>query len=174
MREKRFRRGVTYNTNQTYRYYKKKYKQTNVSRKLFGDITREFYELIVPEIVKNNYIFRMPANMGKLFIKSKPYEIKFDEDGNVDKRKLAPNWKKTKELWKKQYPDLTMQEIYNIPNKKLVYHLNDHSDRRIFKWFWDKTNSIVKNQQLYYVDVTRKWDRYLSNYAQNNYVEYYE
>ena len=73
-------------------------------------------------------------------VKFKP-KFKFDEDGKLIKGKLYPNWKATKELWAKN--SKAKEE------KKLIYHVNDHSEGYQYKWVYDTYRNKSINKSAY-------------------------
>lgn len=173
-----FKRGVgKYNSefslNDLYDHYCLKYNNI-VSKKLFKSILIDYFELLVPQIIESNLEVRLPCRLGYLRIKTKEYIIKLDKEGNLDKHSLIIDYGKTLKLWKKLYPDKTADEIKLIPNKKLIYQLNEHSDNRRFLWFWDRVTCNIPHQSYYKINMTRKWDRFLSKVSKTKYITYYK
>ena len=89
-------------------------------------------------------------------------------DGDIDRRYLAPDWKSTKELWKRD-------EAAKL-RKQVVFHLNKHFNGFICKWFWDRRTCSVPNYGAYGLYITRTNKRRLSYDIQdeNVDVDYYE
>jgi hypothetical protein len=149
---------------------------TNVSdplpNKLFRAIFKDFAEAIMLEIIYNGYELNLPAKMGSILIMEMPYEFRLTENGEVDKSRLIPDWKKTKLKWMKLYPDKTPEEISEIKDKPIVYLENEHSDETIKRWYWDKISCNFRYQNIYRFNATRAWDRVLANANKQKNISY--
>lgn len=130
-----------------YRYYKKTSKYSPVERKVFGEIIRKFNTAIIDAMIYKAFEFHFPARLGTIRIKKIKIKVKMNDDGTIDKRYLAPDWKATKELWNKD------EDAKN--RKQLVYHLNRHTNGYKHRFFWNKQNSNVRNQTIYTLDMAR-------------------
>jgi hypothetical protein len=118
--------------------------------------------------------YRMPSHLGYLRVKKKLVEPKLYENGDIDTRRLSVNWKKTKQLWQKIYPEKTAEEIKNIKDKPLVRELNEKTNGYRMTWFWDKSTCNLKNQTAYYIKITRDNCRILSGGIRSNKLNFYE
>jgi len=87
----------------------------------------------------------LPARMGTLSILGKKQKVRIDEEGNI--HGLAPDWVKTKKLWEEN------EEARK--NKKLLYHINSHTDGVRYKFLWSKLQVLVENKTLYSLRMTR-------------------
>lgn len=154
------------------------YKEVNGNRALPKKTVMEIYSKLFPAIVKlmvfENFDYRMPSRLGYIRVRKKEVGPKIDKNGNLDTRRLSVNWKATKRLWKKLYPDKTEEEIKAIKNKKVVRELNEHTNGYRMTWFWDKVTCNLKNQFAYYVNFTRDNDKILSAGVKNNSLNFYE
>jgi len=173
-----FKRGVgknnaDYKTQDLFDFYKV-YANKPVDRFTYSKIITEFFDEAMFLLIEEAVELIIPGRLGGIVVKSKPYKIKLNEDGEVDKSHLMPDWKKTLALWKKQYPDVDPSEYKNIKNKKLIYHLNEHTNKRRLLWFWDKTTCNVKYQSYYKLDIVRYWDRKLAEINKIKPITYYE
>lgn len=162
-----------YSLSDLYNHYNLKYKNT-VSKKVFKKVIQDYFDLLIPEVINNNLEFRLPCKLGYFRIKSKEYKPKLDENGDLDRHSLIIDYGKTLKLWNRLYPGKTAEEIKLIPNKKLVYYLNEHSDNKRYLWFWDKCTCNVQNQSYFKIEVTRKWDRTLSKTSKEKHIIYYQ
>jgi hypothetical protein len=175
-----YRRGkrkviADYKTDDIYKFYKQKYGDEALSRKAFMKILKETLPELVKLMIFENFEFSMPARLGTMRIKKKLVEPKLDENGDLDVRSLSVNYKKTKELWEELYPDKTPEEIKEIKDKPLVRELNEHTDGYRFIWYWDRLTCNIPNQSAYSIDMTRTYDRQLSNAAKTiKNLDYYE
>lgn len=133
---------------ESYKKYKKENKNSKIDRKTYVNICHDFNKVISQKIIKESFEFKLPFRLGYLRIKSFKIEPKI-VNGKLDKNKLAPDWDTTWKYWHKIYPDKTRKEIKLIANKKLIYHLNEHTDGYTMKWYWDKRFSCFKNQSVY-------------------------
>jgi len=144
-----------------------------INKNLFYKITLEFNEAITDKMIDNNFVFSMPYKLGMIgIIKKKPKLI-------VLKNKIVGNIRKdfgaSRKLWKQQYPDLTMQEIYKIKNKKYIYYTNEHTDGYIYKFKWLKETASFKNSNIYKFNICIKKARKLAQILKNNTlnIDYY-
>jgi len=173
-----YRRGkrkvlADYKFDDIYTFYKERYKDKALPK----NVVKKIYQKIFPEIVKlmvfDNLDYRMPARLGYIRVKKKLVGPKITESGELDTRSLSINYKKTKKLWQELYPGKTGEELKEIRNKPLVRELNDHSNNYRVIWFWDKTTSNLKNQNAYYINMTRDNDRILSSGVKTNKLNFY-
>jgi len=131
-----------------WKLYKSKKIDTKIDRKTYVEICKAFNIKISDKIVRESYEFRMPFRLGYIRIKSRKHKIVF-KNGKLDTSKMPIDWNTTWETWREDYPDLTDNEIKQIPNKKLIVHTNEHSNGFIMKWYWDRRVSNVRNQFAY-------------------------
>ena len=136
-----------------YKFYKKSSKNP-VSSKIFRNVCQEFNVKMLKEVVYEGHDFMLGARLGSIRIRKFNNAPKL-KDGEIN-NKFSVNWKATKDRWMKLYPDKTSEEIKNIPDKPLVYHLNEHTDNWVMKWYWDKITCNVPNQTAYRFDVQRE------------------
>ena len=136
-----------YTTKDLYKWYKEKYKNP-VEYSVFVKFIKEFYSEILNLVIYNGIDYILPGRLGSLRIRKKEnFQRINDKNELVHNRK--PNWGKTLKLWEEKYPNYTAEEIKAIPNKPIVYHLNEHTDNNYFRWYWDKMTCNVKNQTAY-------------------------
>jgi hypothetical protein len=168
-----YRRGgrkliADYRSEEIYNFYKERYGDEALPK----EVVIEFYKRLFPEIVKlivfDNLDYRFPARLGSLRVKKKEVSPKIDKNGNLDARRLSVNWKATKRLWEKMYPNKTEEELKSIKKKPIIREMNDHTNNYRLTWFWDKTTCNIKNQSAYYVDITRDNDNILSRAVRTN------
>jgi len=143
-------------------YCKKTGNPKKLTQTQFSNITKQFFSKIIDCLIFKGIEFNLPYKLGNIRIRKSKINIKLDKSGNVDKRRMAPDWKATKELWKNIYPGKTLKELKSVPNKKMVYHLNRHTDGYVHKWHWDKTTCIVRNSSGYSLEMVRSADRKLA------------
>jgi len=130
-----------------YEFYKN-HSDNFIPRKVFRELLSEYNTEILRLIVYDGLDYSMNHRIGSLRIKKMDNSLRLGKDGEVA-NKLMVNWPKTHKLWSDKYPGKTFEEVKKIPDKPLVYHLNEHSDGYVFKWYWDKFTSNLKNQSAY-------------------------
>lgn len=94
----------------------------------------------------------IPEKLGILKVIGKKVKVRV-EDGVI--KGLAPDWVKTKELWK--------QDPEAKDRKQLVYHFNEDSNGIRYKFHWSTNRVLVANKTLYNLRLTRTNKRDLSN-----------
>lgn len=146
-----------------------------IDHQKFSNILKDFNLELARLIIEENLMFRMPANLGTVRIKKYKKKIRFKKDGSVDERYLIVNWKKTREFWAREYPGQSMSELKLIKNKRLIYHLNEHTERFICKLYWNKHGCNITNKKLYSIILTRTNKRQMAALIKNNpNTNYYE
>jgi len=154
-----------------YRYYKKsiadKPDDYKISRSIYGKIIKDIHKEISRKILEESGSFRMPCGLPSVRIKKYKRQVRFREDGSIDPKSLAVNWKATRELWDKN------EEAKK--KKKLVYFINDHSDGYSATFILEKYAANVPNLSLYRFKCTRSNDRRLGEIMLDPYnkIDYY-
>lgn len=141
---------IVFGSNTAYRkWLTKGYRKSGISQKIHGEIMKDFAYAIIDLMLYKNFEFKMPYRLGYLYMHKIKNKIKLTKDGELNKKSLIIDYGASYKMWKGMYPELTRQEIFAIPNKKYVYHLNEHTDGYVIKVYWDKTVCRVKNQRVY-------------------------
>lgn len=149
-----------------YKYYKS-HSKNPVDLKTYRKVVEEFNSGVASLILEKAFEFRMPFRLGYISIKKCKVRLILDPDGNLKKNYLKIDWNATKTLWKNN-PKAKEQ-------KKLVYHLNRHTDGYYFKWYWNKAATNVRNISVYKIIPTRKNSRAISKLlSTNEELDYYE
>lgn len=162
-----------------YKFYKE-HTDNPVSISLFRKILYSFHEDIIDRLIFKGETIRLFSNLGYLRIRKKRKKILLDENGKLIRKSLAVDWYKTKEMWTKKYPDLTTEQILEIPleERGLSYNINEHTNRCTFKFLWD-TNSVKLPNKTYYtfdalrIQGNRKLAKALKTDSQLQYI-YFE
>lgn len=126
-----------------------------VDLKTYLAIAKAFLKFTADKIVNGKRV-SLPARMGDVGIIGSKKDVKLDESGNITG--LAPDWKKTKELW------ANCSECKE--NKQLVFHLNEHTQGIRYRMHWFKTTP-VENKSLYSLKFTRANTRSVSKLIQD-------
>lgn len=168
---------VDYKSDDIYKFYKNSCKEdkTIVDKHIYMKVLKAFMKEKFNHMIYDNIEYILPARLGSLKIKSREIKLKLDKEGNLDKSKLSVDYAKTLEVWRKTYPNMTIEEIKQIPDRKIVYHLNDHSDGKRAHFYWDKITCNLKNQSAYRYQATRTLKRTLANVIKTMpNIQYYE
>ncbi len=131
------------NNRKSYKLYKKEC-ENPIDMKTYLEILDKYHNFLMSKIL-SNHVVQLPCRFGTLEVLGKKEKIKRDEEGNLIG--LAPDWVKTKELWKLK-PE-TKKE------RKVIYHLNPHTGGVRYRFFWSKRNVFVENKTLYSLRLTR-------------------
>ncbi len=162
-----------YGLKDIYRFYKENSDQP-VNYKIFSESIKEFNKIRLHRLIYENEGIRFPARIGGLMIRminSTPVV----KNGKVDKSRTPIDWKRTLQHWRETYSDKTPEEWKEIPNKKMFYQLNKHTEGRTAYFFWDKITSNVRNQSAYRIEVSRLIKKELSFAIKTNKnLKYYE
>jgi len=131
------------NLRNSYKMYKTEC-ENPVDIKTYLLIAADYNKFLINKVLEGEEV-SLPARMGTLSILGKKQKIRFDEEGKVVG--LAPDWVKTKKLWK--------NNAEAKASKKLMYHTNEHSDNIRYKFSWSKFRVLVENKTLYSLRLTR-------------------
>ncbi len=129
--------------NKTITHYDSKY---SVDRNMYGQIVDFFHKRISEEIMLDNFEFKLPERLGILSIKKRKPKLKFDEEGKLINT-MPIDWKATKDLWEE---DAESKEL-----KKLVRHLNEHTNGYVPYWCYNSYPGTFKNKSVYKFKSTR-------------------
>lgn len=139
---------VTKSTVDLYKFYKNKLGEEAIKEDLFKKIYYDLNKSISNLIIKESLEYKLPYRLGYLRIKKTKLKLKLRE-GHIDLNKNLIDWDSTWKYWLDKYPGLTRKDIKKIPNKKCIFHMNEHTDGDIMSWFWDKYYSNAKNNTVY-------------------------
>lgn len=131
-----------------YNFYLEREGDEKLTEKQYKEINYLYFKFLTSKVLEGEGV-SLPNRMGTLKILGRKPRIRFEKDefGNKKIVGLAPNWKKTKELWSKN------EEARK--EKRMVYFTNEETGGVIYKWFWSKRNILVKNKTLYSLRMTR-------------------
>jgi hypothetical protein len=147
--------NTDYGINDIYKFYKNKAKDP-VSKDLFKEIYTIYIEEIKKAIVEETFEFHM-GKLGSLRMKAKESLPEVDSNGNMVLNRMTIDWGATRKLWETLYQGLTAEEVKQIPNKKLIRAINNHTDNKRYKYFWDRIRTRMRNQSYYDFEATRTW-----------------
>lgn len=145
----------SFSQREMYNSYKKHRKlKPYVTREDFFKIVATFNREVIKLILYKNYSFNIPFGLGSLkVVKKKKNGYILDDEGNVIEKDLVIDRRRTWQLWK------------NNPkareDKKYVYHLNEHTDGYVYRFFWDRKGVSVQNITSYKFNTIRANKRWL-------------
>lgn len=131
------------NLRESYRLYKES-AENPVGMQRYLVLAADYNKFLIEKVLEGVEI-TLPSRMGTLGILGRKQTVRFGKDGKIEG--LAPDWVKTKQLWETN-PEAKAQ-------KKLLYHLNSHTDNVRYKFLWSKKNVLVENKTLYSLRLTR-------------------
>lgn len=124
----------------------------NIGSSLYHKILKDFHKMVVNDVLSGED-FIIPERLGIIGIRKNKTIIKTDEEGNVITN--APiNYKATLDLWEK---DPKAKE-----NKKIIRHINEHTNRYVHRWYWNKYDANFRNKTAYSFIPTRTNKRLLA------------
>jgi len=129
--------------------YLDKRSEFNISREKHAQVINLFNKKLKDLIIYDSFIFKMPFQLGVIYIRNIKSRMRLKEDGSLDKRNLVPDWQRTKALWAKLYPGLSSAELKLIKNKKIVYNTNIHTNGCKFVVHWEKKRCNVRGHGPY-------------------------
>ena len=124
-----------------------------VDRKVYGQIIDFIHSRITDEIIFDNFEFKLPSRMGTLCIKKKKPILKYNKEGNLINT-MPIDWKATRELWE--------EDEESKKQKKLVRHLNEHTNGYVPFWYLSLKCATFKYKSAYKFKATRTMNRDLS------------
>jgi hypothetical protein len=142
---------------QSFKDFHKKYKTTypKVTRKQYVELCHKINIALSDKIIQESFEFKMPYRLGTLGIKKNKLHIHV-KNGKLEKNKLIIDWEKTWDYWHNEYPGLGRKEVNAIPDKAVIYNMNEHTNGYIMRWKWDKSTSNVHNQTVYQFRPTKR------------------
>lgn len=149
--------GVDYAFNDIYEFYKNNSK-TSLDKKTVRKVLTELNTELLKLVVYEGYDLYMGSRLGSIRIRKFNNSLRLDKNGEIA-NKLKVDWHKTRKKWEELYPKKSPEEIKKIKDKPLVYHLNEHTDNYVFKWYWDKVTCNIPNQSAYFFEPIRPFKR---------------
>ncbi len=153
---------VHYGLPDFFKYYLENCEHEKVSKSKFKEVI-ESCNIAISDKIMEGEEFKFPAIRFNLSIVKKKHTIKLDKEGNPVIKWLPLDYKATKALWLKTYPDKTLEEILEIPDRPRVYQRNKHTAGYIYKWYLNKFSGNFVNKTVYSFEPTRHNKRKLSS-----------
>lgn len=157
-----------------YSMYKKRF--TGIDRKCEANVQYEKWRTICKRFnimkmdsICNGVIFKLPYRLGSIGVIQKKIKIHLKKDGSVDLKKIGIDWDATIRLWHKLYPECKNRaDLKKIANKPLCHYTNEHTDGKVFRFYWKKKYSTVKNKSAYSFTVVKQHRYRLKSVIDNN------
>jgi len=161
------KKPVEYGMNYIYAQYKKTTDKP-LSQAVFSSIWKDYAQKMMTKVIENKYDFKLQAQLGSVYIISKKIQFLLDENGNLIRKGFRVDWRATRELWD--------EDEDAKQRKQVIYHFNEHSGRRNYRFYWDKRLSKLKYQSYYMFYPSRKWKRTLAKHIKSDDFDtiYYE
>lgn len=136
----------------------------NVPEKLYGTLVSEINLGLSNALLEANYI-QLPCRLGNLGIYKREKKPYIDDNGVL--KNVNIDWANTRKLWKED------NEAFEKATK--VYYQNEHTDKYLYYWKWDKGSCNFTNKTVYKFLPIRKAVRTLSSRLKNptTKVDYY-
>lgn len=150
-----------------------------VSSKVYWSIHKEINTAILELLRREAFTYTLPEKLGRLRIKKYKQRLKLTEDGQIEWRGANVDYKKTWDYWRSKWPNLTDEEILQIPpeGRTKIYHTNFHTGGYRYKYFWDKGAATFAGKNCMTFKPVRSASRglaaFLSSLEAIN-VDYYE
>jgi hypothetical protein len=144
------------NLRDSYKYYLSQVSEEKVDIKTYLKVTHLFMKYIIKKVIEGNRVC-LPQNLGSILIVGKKIKVNFDKEGKITG--LSPDWKRTNELWER--------DEKSRKEKKIVYHLNEHSDGIRYRFVWRKRGAFFKNGEFYSLLMTRHNKRAVSKFIKD-------
>jgi hypothetical protein len=140
-------------------YYRKNAEFSKLERKQYSGFLKELLTTYSEAIVKEALELKL-GSLGYIRIQAK--KLTFLNAKGKPQKSLKVNWKDTWTYWENKYQEMTRDEIVKIENKKVIYHLNDHTNQEFYRHLWDKTTAIVKYKRFYNFKASRQYSRMIA------------
>lgn len=127
--------------------FKSKDSSYYITRTQYTAFLKLFFDRIIDKIIYENYEFKIPSRLGKMYIRKYSSKPRLDENGKLVAN-LPIDWNSTIKLWNKD------KEARD--KKILVKHLNKHSDGYVYKFYFIRGTSSVKNRYMWWFKPTRQ------------------
>lgn len=158
--------------NDFFNFYLKNAKETLVTKPVYNNFIKELLNNFSTAIVEEGLELKV-NKIGKIRVRSNNLKF-FKKDGTLSKS-LKVDWHKTWATWFNKYPELSRQEITEIPNKKVIYHENDHTNQEFYDHHWDKATANLKYKSFFKFKASRQYSRLIAKVVKdpNRKVFYY-
>lgn len=132
-----------------YNEYSKEHKNDgySVDKSTFDKVTRYFNQRVIDLIIDESREFILPVRLGRIRIRKRKTILK--------KGVMKIDWAASKK------------------NKKILYHLNEHSKGYYYRFYWNKVGSNATNGKAYFFSAGRINDRRLAKTIKKGETDYF-
>lgn len=109
---------------------------------------------MIMDKVLRGFRFQMPYHLGLLEMVQYKRKIKMNKDGEISKSKNKIDFGASRKLWHEMWPDKTLQEIYRMTDKPILFHLNEHNPGWAYYLKW-RRDMYGKNARAFVFDRCR-------------------
>lgn len=137
---------------EVYKYYidyNKGNELYDINYKLYKSILIEYYKTVVSELLYKGYSLKLPYRFGHIRIIKRKIDI-----NNLTR--FGINW------------------VESVKEKKVIHHLNMHSKNYIYRFKWEKINTLIPNLYFYKFVASRSNKRGLAQIIKNRQCDYFE
>lgn len=147
------RNKVDYGVNDYYFDYIKKTDNKHISRKVYGQIIKDYHSYLRDNLSSKGIPILLPCKMGRIELRKSKTEVTIKEDGSIENT-LPVNWKETIKLW-------NTSETAKEKNIRIRF-TNEHTNSYTFKIIYFKHRADFKNKSVYCLKFNRTLKRNLS------------
>lgn len=142
-----------YGSNDYFLFFKRNNPKSEVLRKDYGSIIKEFNSHLRDGLSDKGADIVMPSRLGRVELRKIKTSVTIGPDGEIVNN-LPTNWKATRELWK----DNPVAKENNVK----IRFTNEHTDGYTFKISYLKSGANYKNKTMYKLRFNRLLKRNLS------------
>lgn len=131
--------------------------QPPVCKSVYLKIVNGFF-LYLMTLVFDGHEVKLPLRCGSVYIRGRKQKPRIGEDGQI--KGLAPDWVRTKIL-RESNPEA-------MAARKVVYHLNEHTNGIRYAIKWSKKNMLTENKCFYALIFSRTNKRKVNELVMSN------
>lgn len=140
----------------------------HISKRIYTEIREKFFKKIMEKVITEAYEYRFPYKMGYLLPIKYKKKIHYADNGLIKPGSFSIDYGATLKLWEEN-PEAAK-------NKKVLVHLNEHSNGFTPALWWDRRSTIVTNLRYYSFKPTRDINRTIAKVFKDPHrkVDYFE
>ncbi len=137
---------VTASLQDAYKVYRRNHKKFR--KREYLDICYDITEGISDMMIRDSFEYKIPFKLGFIRIRKLKQKLIL-KDGKIDINKNIIDWEKTWDTWNEMYPELSNKEIRELKGKWVIFQTNDHTEKQIMRFYWDKKFANAINKTIY-------------------------
>jgi hypothetical protein len=122
-----------------------------LTQKEYTSILKDINKKITEVIIKENFEYKIPCNLGTISMKQSKVNYELDEKGELVVSNLSIDFKATKDLWNNDEESARL--------KRVVYHTNEHTNGNRMAYWWKKSKKCPFGMRPYYFLPCREMKR---------------